>query len=219
MRKEQFEEGEFYHIYNRGVDKRMIFIDDSDRLRFVNSIYVLNNFLEIPRRFNVYTLEPQEFLTSIPPFVKIVAGCLMPNHYHLMVSPLKKGGVSAFFHKLGTSYTKYFNIKRDRKGRLFESTFHARLVDKDEYATYLTEYIHLNPLKMIQASQAKHGTRASISKLMDYPWSSLPDYMGRNGHFSRIISPDFLEEVLSIKPKDYQSLLEELSQAKLRTNN
>src|SRR3989338_6799044 len=171
MRKEQFEEGEYYHIYNRGVDKRSTFNNDSDRVRFVHGLYILNNFLEIPHRFNVYKLSPEASLSPIKPYVKIVAGCLMPNHFHLMMSPLQKDGISKFLQKFGTSYTKYFNTKHERSGRLFESTFKAKHIDRHEYASYLTQYIHLNPLKMFQA---KLGTEEALLKMQEYQWSSLP---------------------------------------------
>lgn len=221
MRKEQFEEGYYYHIYNRGVDKRSIFSNDRERIRFIHSIYILNNFFEIPRRrFDIFTLKPKEFLTPIKPYVEIVAGCLMSNHYHLLVTPLQKNGISLFFHKLGTSYTKYFNIKHERKGRLFESSFQARLVDSHEYLTYLTQYIHLNP-----ASQAKLGTGASevgeLLKVVEkYSWSTLPDYIGKESKFRIALSPSFLEfrnNILGVDSTVYQKFLyefiQELSQA------
>lgn len=204
MRKEQFEEDNFYHIYNRGVDKRPIFLNDDDRTRFIHSLYLFNNFSDIPNRFNVFSLEPKELLTSIQPVVKVVAGCLMPNHYHLVLSPLEKNGISLFLHKIGTSYTKYFNIKHERKGRLFESTFQARHIDRGEYATYLTQYIHLNPVSLYQA---KLGTKEVLEEVENYPWSSLADYLGQRSRFTITLNTSFRDEVLDLSPAKYKEMV------------
>lgn len=207
MRKELFETDEYYHIYNRGVDQRIIYRNDRDKIRFIHGIYILNNFLDIPNRFNIYTLTPRELLTPIKPYVEVVAGCLMPNHYHLILSPKIKNGVSRFLHKLGTSHTKYFNLKYERKGRLFESTFKARHVDRHEYATYLTQYIHLNPVALFQA---KLGTKEVFKKVCEYQWSSLPDYLGGTSAFSIAISLRFQKEVLDTSPEEYRKFAYEL---------
>ena len=213
MRKEIFEEGQFYHIYNRGVDKRNIFTDDKERLRFIHALYVLNNFLTIPFRFDLFSLEPKQPLTPISPYVEIVAGCLMPNHYHLMVTPKQKDGISKFFHKVGTSYSHYFNLRHERTGRLFESTFKAKHVDRHEYAVYLTQYIHLNPLGLCRA---KLGTDADSEKILNwtarYQWSTLPIYLGSTSPFSHLVSTDFRNAILDMNTKEYRILLNDLGQ-------
>lgn len=200
MRKEVFVEGEYYHVYNRGVDRRKIFLDDNDRQRFLHTLYVLNNFSNIPPRFNFHTLEPNDLLEAREkPFVKIVAGCFMPNHFHLVVSPLgEKGSVSKFFHKVGVSYSMYFNKKRERTGRLFESTFKAKWVDRQGYADYITHYIHLNPRDLFQTK--------SSTEVENYQWSSLPEYVGKKGSFSLILDSSFRDEVLGISAEEYRKL-------------
>lgn len=211
MRKEYFEEGQFYHIYNRGVDKRVIFTNDREKLRFINSLYVLNNFLDIPSRFDIFSLEPREFLTPIKPYVKIVAGCLMSNHYHLMLTPLREKGVSQFLHKSGSSYAHYFNRLHERTGRLFESTFKAKHVDRHEYAAYLTQYIHLNPVELYRT---KIGTSAeeTLKNVENYQWSSLPIYLGKESPFSLIVAAEFRDEVLDMDSVLYKNFLAELYQ-------
>lgn len=209
MRKETFEEGCYYHLYNRGVDHRTVFLDDRDRTRFVNVLYVLNNYLDVPLRFDILTLEPREHLSPIPPYVEIVAACLMPNHYHLMLTPKKKNGVSAFMHKIGTSYTKYFNAKYERTGALFEGSFRAKLVDRHEYATYLTQYIHLNPRVLIQAKLGSRKEEA-LKELENYPWSTLPDYLGNKSRFSIAVSNTFRNEVLDMSAKEYRAMVHTL---------
>ena len=208
MRKEQFVEGEYYHIYNRGVDKRSIFSDDRSRLRFLHGLYVLNNFLDIPPspRFDIIALEPREVLKPIEPYVEVVAGCLMPNHYHLMVMQKRDGGISKLIHKLGSSYTHYFNKRYERTGALFESTFKAKHVDRHNYAVYLTEYIHLNPLDLYRS---KIGTErgGSHRTLESYQWSTLPIYLGTQSKFSLVTSSDFLEKVLDMDYESYRQLI------------
>ena len=205
MRKEHFEEGEYYHIYNRGVDKRPIFSDDQDRYRLLNTFYILNNFVNIPYRFNVITLEPRAFLTPIKPYSEIVAGCFMPNHFHLMISQKRKSGISQFFQKVFTSYTKYFNNRHDRTGRLFESTFKARHVDRHEYASYLTQYIHLNPSKLFLSGA--RNRQETLKKVEHYPWSTLPDYLGKKSAFSLLTSTTFRDGVLDMNAAEYKELL------------
>ena len=215
MRKEQFEEGEFYHIYNRGVDRRTTFGNDSDRIRFLHSLYVLNNFAGIPFRFNIFKLEPRELLTPQEPYVEIVAGCLMPNHFHLMLRPKKKDGISKFMHKVGSSYTLYFNRLNERSGCLFEGPFKAKHVDRHEYASYLTQYIHLNPIDLWRT---KLSTKEDLwKKVAEYQWSSLPVYLGENNIFSLVVNEDFRNTTLGIDAATYhefcQDSLEDLCRA------
>lgn len=206
MRKECFEEGHYYHIYSRGVDKRTIFGGDRDKIRFIHTLYILNNFIEIPNRFDILSLEPRELLSAKQPYVEIVAGCLMENHYHFMLTPKVKGGVSKFLHKVGTSYTMYFNKLHERTGRLFESTFKAKPIETHEYAAYLTHYIHLNPLDLFQA---KPGTKGLLEKIESYPWSSLPDYLGKSSHLSILLSLSFRDNVLDLDANQYKNFLKE----------
>lgn len=210
MRKEFFEVGEYYHIYNRGVDHRVIFHGDKDRTRFIHGLYILNNFLNIPFRFNIYTLEPRELLTPIEPYVEIAAGCLMSNHFHLVLTPKRKDGVSELFHKLGISHTKYFNTKYERTGRLFESTFKARHVDRHEYAQYVTQYIHLNPLPLCQTKFGTKDLKSLFQCVCSYKWSSLPDYLGGKSAFSLVLSSNFQKEVLDLSPDECRNSTYEL---------
>lgn len=209
MRKEIFEIGEYYHIYNRGVDRRTIFHNDKDRIRFIHSLYILNNFRDIPPRFDLYRLEPRELLTPMEPYVEIGAGCLMPNHYHLLITPKRKDGISLLLHKLGISHSMYFNLRYRRTGRLFESTFKARHIDRSEYAQYISQYIHLNPLPL---HQTKSGAEIKelFRRLSNYRWSSLADYLGGTSAFSLVLSQRFQKEVLALSPEEYGKVIYEL---------
>jgi len=106
---------------------------------------------------------------KIKPPVEIIAFCLMPNHYHLTLKQLTLKGISTFMHKLGTSFTNYFNIRQKRSGRLFETTFKAVIVDSEEQLLHLSRYQHLNPRKL---------NLKTSKQLINYPWSSLATYLG-----------------------------------------
>ncbi len=207
MREYHFEPGEYYHIYNRGVEKRSIFTNDNERVRFVNSLYLFNNFRDIPNRFDVRTLEPRELLTPIKPLVSFAAASLMPNHFHLFLSSNVDGGISKFMHKVMTGYTKYFNIKHERSGRLFESTFKAKRVLSNEYAGYLTQYIHLNHVILYQA---KLGTEELRKAVESYRWSTLPDYLGNSSNFSLLDTPVFRRDILGFDAEEYKEFFLEV---------
>ena len=123
-----------YHVYNRGTDKREIFLDSNYYSRFIS---ILKHCLtyDYPYSMLVRSLKTAESKTQkqqvfqrletkkIEPPVEVISFCLMPNHYHLTLKQLVEKGTSSFMHRVGTAYTKYFNILQDRSGRLFESTF------------------------------------------------------------------------------------------------
>ena len=200
MRKEVFVKDEYYHIYNRGVDKRLIFLDDRDKIRFINTLYILNNFQNIPPNFDVVEFRSEAMLTPRDPMIDFAAGCLMLNHYHFMARPLSDDSISKFLHKVGVSYTMYFNKRNERSGALFESTFKAKHIDRGEYSQYLTKYIHFNPKPLFQ-------TKSRI-ELMDvlvaYPWSTFGNYVGQKNNFSRLVNLDFRDTILDMNADEYK---------------
>jgi len=176
MRSLLFAPGEFYHVYNRGTDKRPIFSDAGDCVRFQDLLYLSNseqsvNVRDVKRRFDpVYSYERGE------PLVAIGAYCLMPNHFHILLTPLVDDGLSRFMNKLGTSYSMYFNKKYNRTGTLFEGPFKAKHADSDVYLKYLYAYIHLNPMKLWSE---QNETGESVTEFLKrYVYSSLGDYVG-----------------------------------------
>lgn len=174
-----FVEGEFYHLYNRGVEKRQIFIDDIDRQRFVELLYAANSKKSIDLRAVLKNHHSIFEWDRGEPLVAIGAYCLMPNHFHILITPLVEGGVSTFMGKLGTSYSMYFNRKYKRTGTLFEGKFKAKHATSDEYLKYLFAYIHLNPVKLLQPSWKEEGIvdpAAAYSYVSNYKYSSLADY-------------------------------------------
>lgn len=200
MRKETFVQGEYYHIYNRGVDKRLIFLDDRDRFRFVNTLYILNNFQDIPANFDVVKLQPRKLLVPRDAMVEFAAGCLMSNHYHMIVRPLYDSAISAFLHKIGISYTMYFNKRNQRSGSLFEGSFKAKHIHNDEYVRYLTKYIHFNAYPLFQT---KSGI-VLMNALASYPWSTFNDYLGGKSNFSQVASDGFRDNILGMTSEEYK---------------
>ena len=125
------------------------------------------------------------------PLVAIGAYCLMPNHFHLLVKEISAGGISKFMEKLGTGYSMYFNKKNGRTGFLFQGNFKAEHVDSDEYLKYLFAYIHLNPVKLIEAEWKETGIRdkqRAQKYLGQYRYSSYRDYLGEGTDESLILS-------------------------------
>lgn len=156
--------GEIYHIYNRGSEKRNIFTQLRDYKRFKQTIYYYQYSGPKPR----LSISPLKSFQPDPSkmLVEILCFCLMPNHFHFMVKQLKDNGISIFMSQLSNSYTKYFNTKYKRVGALLQGAFKSVLVESEEQLIHLSRYIHLNPVV------------SGICKFPeDYPWSSFDEYM------------------------------------------
>lgn len=145
MRNIKFAVGEYYHIYNRGTDKRNIFSDKKDLDRFWKSILDFNQTEPIGSMFE-YSFLKKSIVNKkkIKPLVQFIAYCINPNHFHFLITPVQEKGVEKFMHKLGNGYTKYFNNKHKRSGVLFQGKFKARHVDSNEYLLHLSAYINAN---------------------------------------------------------------------------
>ncbi|MFC1612301.1 transposase [Patescibacteria group bacterium] len=192
----------FYHIYNRGVDKRVIFEDNSDYIRFIHLLYVCNDSeikLKNTTRFLKNTHEqgqPLLIQREGERLVEIICYCLMPNHYHLALKQLIKDGIPRFMHKLATAYTMAFNIKHERSGRLFEGPYKLRFINSENYLLYLSKYIHLNPIKFLEPQWKERGIqnwRLVNNFLESFRWSSYLDYIGIK-NFPSIINKRVMSE-------------------------
>lgn len=180
-RKTQFVENEYYHLYNRGVDKRIIFSTQNDYRRFLMLLYLANSEQDI-RISNVLKAIKYEDVFSRDrgePLVAIGAFCLMPNHFHILATPLTKDGISKFILKLQTGYSMYFNIKNKRSGSLFQGPFRSIHADNDRYLEYLFSYIHLNPAKLKEPKwKEKIRSGNELMKFVEtYPYSSYGAYL------------------------------------------
>jgi len=149
MRKTQFAEGEFYHIFNRGVDKRIVFNNQRDLNRFFQSMVLFNTEEPIGSIYE-HTYIKNTFGSSTSKKIKgrrlvnIVCYCLNPNHYHFILQPSIEKGIEKFMHRLSTGYTKYFNAKYKRSGVLFQGRYKSIHIDSNEQLLHTSVYVNLN---------------------------------------------------------------------------
>ena len=172
MRNISLSNREIYHIYNRGVDKRSIFLNQRDYQRFADSLIVFNNKTNLNgRHFN----DRENFLRE-KPLVNIIAYCMMPNHFHLLVEQRMDNGITKFLQKMTTSYTMYFNKKNKRTGALIQGVFKRSHIKSNARLLEMSRYIHTNPIKILDRNNTARGSLKE--KLLAYQWSSFPDYAG-----------------------------------------
>lgn len=143
IRKTSFVEGEYYHIYNRGVEKRNIFTDKQDLDRFMQSMMEFNTKNPIGSLYENSFIKKQ-LGSRASKLVTFIAYCVNPNHYHFIITPLIEKGVEKFMQRLGTGYTMYFNNKQKRTGVLFQGGFKSKHIDSNEYLLKLSSYVNLN---------------------------------------------------------------------------
>ena len=212
------------HVLNRGVDKRSIFIDDKDRFRFIHNLFEFND--EENTDNNWYFFQKQNFGGKSSDIerryiraargehrprkmlVDIYAFCLMPNHYHLLLSPRREGAVPKFMKKLNMGYSKYFNERYERVGTLFQGRYKSVLIKNHAHFLHIPYYIHLNPLDLSYPEWREgelRDCRKSLKFLESYRWSSHLDYLGK-GNFPSLTSRDFLLEIFGGE-KGYESAI------------
>lgn len=189
LRKDPFITGEYYHLYNRGIDKRNIFKLERDYERFMMLLYVCNSTNEHSLRLDDILNKQHKIFEEVlildrgKPLVSIGSWCLMTNHFHLLVRQEVDGGITKFMRKVGVGYSMFFNIKYKRTGSLFGGLFKARLVgNNDNYLKQLLAYIHLNPLEKNfpdLENKKEEYNQDEMKKFLDsYRYSSYPDYLG-----------------------------------------
>ena len=190
--------GEIYHIYNRGVEKRDVFCEQLDYIRFIHDLFEFNDTRPAPQFDRRY--QPGDNVGRLPSnirsgerLVEILAFCLMSNHYHILIRSIVGGGLPNFMLKLGTGYTNAFNGKNERVGSLFQGPYKAKHVDNEEYLRHLVAYIHLNPLKFCRVldKNKKLDFDKTWNKLNKYRWSSHLDYLGED-NFGSVIEKKFI---------------------------
>lgn len=190
---------QYYHVYNRGSDKRVIFHSRRDYQRFIKTIKYYQ--LEGPKpKFSHFPNLVVKELNSSQKIVEIVAYCLMPNHFHLLLRQVRDNGITEFTSKFINSYTRFFNTKYERIGPLFQGMVKAALIESDEQLLHVSRYIHLNPI-----------TSHLVKDLGKYEWSSYQDYIQGN-HQGFCSEEDILTHFKD--PQDYQRfVLDHLSYA------
>ena len=205
-RRDVFQLGEWYHCFNRGVDKRIVFEEDSDYQRFLEALYLSNSKTTDPR--GSFQRLPHDDVMALPrqePIVAVGAYCLMPNHYHLLLKEIVEGGIRTFMHRVNTGYTMYFNIRRERTGNLFVKPFRSKHIRDDRYFKRVASYIHLNPVELFEP-RWKKGTlirpNALEVRLREYRYSSLPEYCGEKRVYGSLLD----RESVSLLSAEKESL-------------
>ena len=202
LRKDPFITGEYYHIYNRGIDKRVIFKSKRDYDRFIMLLHLANSNNSF-RLDNILNKQHKTFseilvLDKGEPLVSIGAWCLMPNHFHLLVRQEVDGGITKFMKKLGTGYSMFFNIKYQRTGALFGGLFKSKLIGIDDnYLRHLFGYIHINPLEIEFPEWEDNINKPSVDMkkfLKLYRYSSYLDYICEDRIEKRILKQESLQD-------------------------
>ncbi|MBX4200838.1 transposase [Candidatus Parcubacteria bacterium] len=146
MRKDPLVTGRYYHIYNRGVDKRDIFMDMRDLYRFMLSVKAFNTVNPIGGIKEIAIRHSSDVgrLTEEKPLISIVCYCFNPNHFHFIVKQEVDGGISEFYKRLLGGYTKYFNEIHNRSGSLFQGRFKSCLINDEQYSLKIYPYVNMN---------------------------------------------------------------------------
>ena len=189
--------GEIYHVFNRSVARQPILTTQRNCQRILDLI----NFYRFPNtnvRYSHFarlsTELKQQFLDDLTKQnqqVEIVCFTLMPNHYHFLIRQKSENGISNFIRHLQNGYAKYFNLKNERSGAVFQAMFKAVRIENEEQFIHIARYIHLNPLTSYVLN--------NIEQLNSYPWNSYMDYLQENTH--SFIDPTFLTNLFGSKTK------------------
>jgi len=201
MRIEPYAADSFVHVLKRGARGMAIIKKMSDKWRFVRLLYYMNdifpveNWERITKNLGVFVRS-----SSWPerkPLVKVLAYCLMPNHFHLILKEAIEGGISKFMQKLCNSMSTHFNLKYNEKGSIFQGAFKSKTVSTDDYMRYLVVYVMVkNPMELYP-----HGGLAGAMQNFDdawewavqYPFCSLKDYVENRD--SPIVDKDIFGEI------------------------
>lgn len=189
-----------YHAYNRGVEKRKIFLDDQDYRVF---LHLLKYYLSptdkqavnpVITTGNTKLIRPRP-LKNLKNEVNLIAYCLMPNHFHLLLMQKTIDGMTKLLRRVCTTYAMYFNRRYNRVGYLFQGRYKAAKVDDDAGLLYISRYIHLNP------GDSKMTGYDPVS----YPYSSFTYFLGKK--FAKWLHPQLVIKLVD-KNKSYQDFVE-----------
>lgn len=202
-----YESGGYYHIYNRGVEKREIFLDESD---YKNFLGILKMYLVEPNLQgqtlqvdgSMRTLSPSKRIVNYASEISLLCYCLMPNHFHLMLRQNGERSMASFLQAIMTKYVVYFNTKYNRQGGLFQGRYKAVRITNENQFIYITKYIHRNPIDLLPA-------RSDLAGLSEYKYSSYGNYLGLFKQ-SWVKTDDILTYFSKSNPKNtYQAFVEE----------
>lgn len=186
-----YDDNGFYHIYNRGVEKREIFLDDQDYHVFLSYLK-----LYLSPADDLEKVSPSKKLKNFFGEVELLCYCLMPNHYHMIIKQHLSTSIVGFIRCVSTKYAMYFNKKYKRSGHLFQGVYRAVTIDSEPQLIHLSRYIHRNP----------DPAGLNPAGLLLYPYSSLHNYLERI-HQSWINHQEILSLFSKLSPNPYLSFL------------
>jgi len=134
----EYDRNQYYHVYNRGVEKRTIFLDDQDYIVFLG---LLKKYLSGQND----NKKNRHVFSQLGSEVNLLAYCLMPSHFHLLLYQSQKDAITKLMRRVCTGYVMYFNNRYSRVGGLFQGRYKASSINRDEYLHHISRYIHLNP--------------------------------------------------------------------------
>jgi len=199
-------EYDFYHILNRGVEKRKIFLKENDYLRFIQNLYDFNDknlALPFSKRRKLALGEPTNDKEMI---VDTLCWSLLPNHYHIFSQGKIEKGASIYSQKITSGYTQYFNLKNNRNGVLFQGKSKIIPIQADAHFLHIPYYILSNPIELIEPGWKEKGIKdlkKIINFLENYKYSSFPDLIGKN-NFPEIINKELFYEIYNTNEKKFK---------------
>jgi putative transposase len=183
--------GEYYHLYNRGARHQTLFRDKGDWHRFLFNILYFQSekrFSNVSRFAKTFSPElgftlPIDIIEEVLKLrsVELVAFCLMPNHFHLIVKEGEELGIATYMQRVIGAYTRYFNTKYETSGHVFQGPFKEVRVKDNNQLLYLSTYVHRNPREL----------KGWKGREFEYPWSSLQDFTKAN-RWGGLILPDII---------------------------
>lgn len=190
--------GEIYHVFNRTNAKEPIFLSSKDYQRAID-VFSFYQYGKISLRFSHFnrltTEEKSKFLdrlSTFKPIIEILCFAIMPNHFHFLLKNVTERGISNFMRYFQNSLAKYFNLKKERTGSLFQQNFKAVRIETDEQLTHVSRYIHLNPVTAYIIKD--------VTELENYPWTSYPEYISKTKScINKKILLDYFKSVNSYK--------------------
>jgi len=219
MNKEISTIGNFVHIYNRGSRKMPIVFDEADKWRFLKTLRYFNDeysscniwrsVKKIIDSGKCNQFERPKDWPSPRPLVKVLAYCLMPNHFHLLLEEIREDGISKFMSRFSDSFTKYTNTKRNESGRLFQGPYQSKIIKDEKYFQYVDTYIQVfNPFELYPGGvkNAVKDFDKAFDFVLEYVFSSLGESFGRRN--LHILNKDTSEEA-SGSLKEYKELAQE----------
>lgn len=187
-----FANDQIYHVFNRGIERRTVFTNTREYQRMLEAVWFYrfrNPKLRLSHYLNLSEAEKRLFTNELKNqalMTDLIAFCLMPNHFHLVLRQKQDNGIRSYVANTVNSYTKYFNIKHKRVGPLFQGIFKAVHVETEEQLLHLTRYVHLNPVT---------AYLVEMKDMETYPWSSLAAYLNNQNQKTIFVERKVLKDL------------------------